>query len=47
MGLFALIGGFLIDSMGRKRVAVSGFILLGLRYSDLRNFYIEYANFVC
>lgn len=30
MGLFALIGGFFIDSMGRKRVAVSGFILLGL-----------------
>ncbi len=30
MGIFALIGGFLIDSMGRKRIAVTGFILLGL-----------------
>jgi MFS family permease len=30
MGLFALLGGFLIDSMGRKRIAVTGFILLGL-----------------
>ncbi|MGA2682070.1 MAG: MFS transporter [Candidatus Bathyarchaeia archaeon] len=30
MGLFALLGGFFIDSMGRKRVAVTGFILLGL-----------------
>jgi MFS family permease len=30
MGVFALLGGFFIDSMGRKRVAVTGFILLGL-----------------
>lgn len=30
MGLFALLGGFLIDSIGRKRIAVTGFILLGL-----------------
>ena len=30
VGIFALLGGFFIDSMGRKRVAVTGFILLGL-----------------
>ena len=30
MGLFALLGGFFIDSMGRKRIAVTGFILLGI-----------------
>src|SRR5665647_311944 len=30
MGLSALLGGFLIDSMGRKRIAVAGFILLGI-----------------
>jgi MFS family permease len=30
MGLSALIGGFFIDSMGRKRIAVAGFILLGI-----------------
>lgn len=30
IGLFALLGGFFIDSMGRKRIAIVGFILLGL-----------------
>lgn len=30
MGLFALLGGFFIDSIGRKRIAVIGFIMLGL-----------------
>jgi MFS family permease len=30
IGLFALFGGFFIDSVGRKRIAVIGFILLGL-----------------
>jgi Sec-independent protein translocase protein TatA len=30
IGLFALLGGFFIDSVGRKRIAVIGFILLGL-----------------
>jgi MFS family permease len=30
MGLFALLGGFFIDTIGRKRIAVTGFILLGL-----------------
>jgi MFS family permease len=29
-GIFAILGGFFIDSVGRKRVAVTGFILLGL-----------------
>lgn len=30
MGLFAVIGGFFLDSVGRKRIAVLGFTLLGL-----------------
>jgi MFS family permease len=30
IGIFALLGGFFIDSVGRKRIAVIGFILLGL-----------------
>ena len=34
-GIFAVIGGFLIDIVGRKRIAISGFVLLGLGYSVL------------
>jgi MFS family permease len=29
----ALIGGFLMDSLGRKRIAIVGFVMLGLSYS--------------
>ncbi len=28
--IFAVIGGFLLDSIGRKRVAISGFVMLGI-----------------
>ena len=34
-GLFALICGFFADSLGRKRLAVMGFALLGLGYAIL------------
>lgn len=34
-GVFAIIGGFLSDIMGRKRITVVGFILLGLGYAIL------------
>jgi MFS family permease len=30
MGIFAVLGGFFIDSVGRKRVAIAGFAMLGL-----------------
>jgi MFS family permease len=30
LGIFAVIGGFLLDTMGRKRVAVIGFVMIGL-----------------
>ena len=35
MGVFALVGGILMDSVGRKRLAISGFVMLGLSYSIL------------
>lgn len=37
-GVFALVGGFLADTVGRKRVAIMGFILLGLEYAFLSIF---------
>jgi MFS family permease len=30
MGIFAVLGGFFIDFVGRKRIAIAGFALLGL-----------------
>jgi len=35
IGFFAVAGGFLVDRVGRKRVAIIGFVLLGLGYSVL------------
>lgn len=34
-GIFAIVGGFLADIMGRKRMAIVGFAMLGLGYSVL------------
>jgi MFS family permease len=34
-GIFALVGGFFADSVGRKRLAVAGFAILGLGYAAL------------
>ena len=34
-GFFALVGGFLSDIIGRKRVVISGFIMLGCGYAIL------------
>ena len=33
--LFALLGGFFMDSIGRKRVAIIGFAMLGVGYAGL------------
>ena len=30
MGFFAVLGGFFLDSVGRKRIAIAGFAMLGL-----------------
>ena len=30
MGIFAVVGGFFLDSVGRKRIAIAGFALLGI-----------------
>ena len=35
IGIFAIIGGFLCDTIGRKRITICGFILLGLGYAIL------------
>ena len=32
-GIFAVVGGFLSDIVGRKRMAIVGFVMLGLGYS--------------
>jgi MFS family permease len=34
-GLFAIVGGFLLDAVGRKRMAITGFVVLGLGCSVL------------
>jgi MFS family permease len=35
MGVFAIAGGFLSDFLGRKRVAIIGFVMLGIGYAIL------------
>jgi MFS family permease len=37
-GVFAVVGGFLADIVGRKRIAIMGFVLLGLEYAFLSIF---------
>jgi MFS family permease len=34
-GVFALVGGLLSDILGRKRMAITGFVMLGLGYAIL------------
>ncbi|MDH5483511.1 MAG: hypothetical protein OEY22_11655 [Candidatus Bathyarchaeota archaeon] len=38
MGLFAIIGGLLADLVGRKRVIITGFVMLGIGYAALSLF---------
>jgi MFS family permease len=35
MSIFAIVGGYLADAVGRKRVAIAGFVMLGLGYAAL------------
>ena len=50
LGIFAVIGGFLIDSFGRKPIAIIGFTMLGIGSAILgistTNLSILYANAV-
>jgi MFS family permease len=38
IGVFAIVGGFLCDTIGRKRIIVSGFVMVGLGYAVLSVF---------
>jgi MFS family permease len=38
VGLFAVVGGFIADIQGRKRVTIAGFIMLGIEYAALSLF---------
>lgn len=38
IGIFALVGGILADLIGRKRVIITGFVMLGLGYAMLSLF---------
>jgi hypothetical protein len=44
--VFALVGGFLCDTVGRKLVVVSGFIMLGLGYAVLGIFPLSFVGWV-
>jgi MFS family permease len=46
MGIFAVISGFLLDTLGRKRIAMIGFILMGVGYAVLGIYPYEMASWV-
>lgn len=35
IGIFAVVGGLLLDYIGRKRIAIAGFVMIGLSFSFL------------
>jgi MFS family permease len=35
VGVFAIVGGFICDTVGRKRLSITGFVILGLGYAIL------------
>ncbi|XES77827.1 MAG: MFS transporter [Candidatus Bathyarchaeia archaeon] len=35
LGIFAVVGGFLLDKIGRKRMAIAGFVMLGIDTASL------------
>jgi|UniRef100_A0A832ERQ8 MFS family permease len=39
IGIFAIIGGLVADVVGRKRVVITGFVMLGIEYAALSIFY--------
>jgi MFS family permease len=38
IGIFAIVGGIIADIVGRKRVAIAGFVMLGIEYAALSVF---------
>jgi len=38
-GIFACVGGIVADVMGRKRIVIMGFVMLGIEYAALSVFY--------
>jgi MFS family permease len=38
IGIFAIMGGFIADFVGRKRVVIAGFVMLGIEYAALSVF---------
>ncbi len=38
IGIFAIVGGFIADFTGRKRVVIAGFVMLGIEYAALSAF---------
>ena len=44
IGIFAIISGFLIDTFGRKRIAIAGFVMVGIGYSVLGLYPNEMAS---
>lgn len=38
VGIFAIIGGYIADIVGRKRVVIAGFVMLGIEYAVMSSF---------
>jgi MFS family permease len=38
VGIFAIIGGYIADIVGRKRVVIAGFVMLGIEYAAMSSF---------
>lgn len=45
IGIFAVVGGFVADVFGRKRVVIAGFVMLGVEYAILSLFSNSQATF--
>jgi len=43
IGIFAIIGGIIADIAGRKRVVITGFVMLGIEYAALSVFSISHV----
>ena len=39
IGIFAIVGGVIADAAGRKRVVITGFVMVGIEYAALSVFY--------
>ena len=46
VGIFAIIGGYIADIVGRKRVIIAGFVMLGIEYAAMSTFNTEFAGYL-